>query len=101
MIETELKSEKGKLATQFIMGQRYIEALGKQARPDNLFLVRQGVDAVPEQVSTSINLLNLRNIGDEDGTNSNGGNGNGTTTTKARGRPRKTPTEGAAERNDE
>ena len=29
MIETELKTEKGKLATQFIMGQRYIEALAK------------------------------------------------------------------------
>ena len=92
MIETELKSEKGKLATQFIMGQRYIEALGKQARSDNLFLVRQGVDEVPEQVSTSINLLNLTNLGE--GTNGNG-------TTKARGRPRKAPAEGAAERNDE
>ena len=73
------------------MGQRYIEALGKQARPDNLFLVRQGVDAVPEQVSTSINLLNLTNIG----------NGEETTAKKTRGRPRKAPAEGAAERDDD
>ena len=95
MIETELKSEKGKLATQFIMGQLYIEALGKQARSDNLFLVRQGVDAVPEQVSTSINLLNLTNLGD-----GNDSSETSTTTAKTRGRLRKAPTEGAAERSD-
>ena len=29
MIESELQNEKGKLAAQFIMGQRYINAMAK------------------------------------------------------------------------
>ena len=40
MIENVLNTEKGKLAAQFIMGQRYIEAIAKQAKPENVFLVK-------------------------------------------------------------
>lgn len=59
MIEKELATEKGKLAAQFIMGQRYIQALGKQAKSENMFLVRSSVDNVANQVDYSVNLLNL------------------------------------------
>lgn len=41
MIEVEMKSEKGQLAAQFLMGQKQIKAMGEQARSENLFLVRQ------------------------------------------------------------
>ena len=46
MIEREMATEKGKLASQFIMGQRYIKALGMQAKPENMFLVRSNVDQI-------------------------------------------------------
>ena len=59
MIESELATEKGKLAAQFIMGQRYIKALGNQAKPDNMFLLRSSVDAIQRQVGQSTNLLAL------------------------------------------
>ena len=59
MIENELATEKGRLAAQFLMGMRYIEALAKQAKPENMFLVKQDVDFVPSQVHDSINLLDL------------------------------------------
>lgn len=59
MIETELSTEKGKLAAQFLMGQKYIGALANQAKPDNLFLVRQDLNSVPEQVDGSIKSLEL------------------------------------------
>lgn len=67
MIEEELGSQRGKLAAQFIMGQRYIEALSKLAKPDNMFLVKQDIDFVPSQVHDSINLVNLTNTADENG----------------------------------
>ena len=41
------------------MGQRYIEALGKQAKPENMFLVRSSVDSVQHQVNKAVNLLDL------------------------------------------
>ena len=59
MIESELQNEKGKLAAQFIMGQRYINAMAKQAKSDNVFLVRQDMNKVTDQVHNSINMLDL------------------------------------------
>ena len=61
MIESELASEKGKLAANFLMGQKYIKALAQQAKPDNMFLVRSNIDTVPSQVADSLNLLDLVN----------------------------------------
>ena len=45
------------------MGQRYIEALSKQAKPDNMFLLKQNVDEVSKSVHSSINLLDLKTDG--------------------------------------
>ena len=39
MIEDSLKTEQGKLAAQFLMGQRYIKALSGQAKSSNTLLV--------------------------------------------------------------
>lgn len=39
MIEKSLSSEQGKLAAQFLMGQRYIKALAGQAKQSNTLLV--------------------------------------------------------------
>ena len=61
MIETELGSDKGKLAAQFLMGQKYIGAISQQAKSDNLFLVRQDLNSVPEQVHGSIESLKMEN----------------------------------------
>ena len=47
MIETELASDTGRVAAQFIMGQKYINALANRAKPDNLFIMRQDIDHVP------------------------------------------------------
>ena len=47
IIENELKTEKGKAAAQFLMGQRYIEALKKQAKKENTYLVKQDINFVP------------------------------------------------------
>ena len=46
-IEAELQSEKGKSAAQFLMGQRYIEALKKQAKKENTYLLKQDINFVP------------------------------------------------------
>lgn len=59
MIETELATVNGKLAAQFITGQRYISALAHQAKSENLFLVRQDIDDVPKAVHESIHMLDL------------------------------------------
>ncbi len=47
MIETELASDTGRVAAQFIMGQKYINALANRAKPENLFIMRQDIDHVP------------------------------------------------------
>lgn len=59
MIERELATTKGKLAAQFILGQRYINALASQAKPENMFLMKQEVDSVQSQVHRSLNLVGL------------------------------------------
>ena len=82
MIESELVSEKGKIASQFIMGQRYIKALAKLGKPDNIFLVRSSIDQVPNQVDQSVNLLDLVNNTSEVPASVANGNGSKPTTPK-------------------
>ena len=41
------------------MGQRYIKALGMQAKSDNMFLVRSSIDSIAKQVGQSTSLLHL------------------------------------------
>ena len=59
LIDDELQTDQGKAAAQFLMGQRYIQALGKQAKKENTYLVRNDINFVPRQVDDSVNLLNL------------------------------------------
>ena len=42
------------------MGQRYIEALKKQAKKENTYLLKQDINFVPKQVDDSVNLLHLK-----------------------------------------
>ncbi len=57
MIEAELATEHGRYAAQFLMGQKYIEALGSQAKPTNTLLVNQDIGFVPSGVDDSFNLV--------------------------------------------
>lgn len=60
MIEEVLSTDKGKVAAQFLMGQKRIAALSKQAKSDNLFLVRQSLENVPEQIQSSVQTLEVK-----------------------------------------
>ena len=45
------------------MGQRYIDALSQQAKPENMFLLRQSVEGVSDAVDNAINLLDMKTDG--------------------------------------
>lgn len=45
------------------MGQRYSDAIAKMAKSENMFLVKQDIGHVPEQVEGFINLLDLHHGG--------------------------------------
>ena len=59
MIENVLKTDQGKLAAQFFMGQRYIKALKGQAKSTNTLLVNQDLSFVPKQVEDSVNVVGM------------------------------------------
>jgi hypothetical protein len=59
MIEDELSAEKGRIAAQFLMSQRYIGALQSQAKSTNTLLVNQDIGFVPNGVDDSFNLIRL------------------------------------------
>ena len=47
LIDNELQTDQGRAAAQFLMGQRYIEALKKQAKKENTYLVKNDINFVP------------------------------------------------------
>ena len=47
MIDNELQTDQGRAAAQFLMGQRYIEALKKQAKKENTYLVKNDINFIP------------------------------------------------------
>ena len=56
-IDEQLRSPEGKLAAQFLIGQRYIEACKQKAKKENTFIVNVDVTNVSQRVNESLNVL--------------------------------------------
>jgi hypothetical protein len=52
-----LKTPEGKLAAQFLIGQRYIEACKQKAKKSNTFIVNMDITDVSSRVDESLNVL--------------------------------------------
>lgn len=56
-LEAELQSPEGKVAAQFLIGQRQIGAFRQSAREANTFVVTKSVQEVSEQVDRALSTL--------------------------------------------
>jgi hypothetical protein len=52
-----MTSKQGMLAAQFLLGQRYIDAFGKQARKENTFITRVDLGYVSSNVDDSLKMI--------------------------------------------